>query len=287
MEPVWREFAIYYSRFAVAAVLVLGGAVAWALNSVSLQPVPPVQYNTYECASGRNPSAAVFRVLVYAESQAIKHADALCRDAVVQERYGGVHTMWRHRDLSEVRISFDQQFDLLFAKPELVERKDIELVDHYVPIAVYADNTSRFVSLSSLPELSSAYFHGRKLGLLDNPNSVSGHQVPRRALRNVGIDERRLDVRYYETHEDLYSALLSGELDVIATGRALPESQHGGQPFLALPIQGGLKAARWYLRPSLVDTPLHCRIAGLLKEISDNSDTIVARGLKVARDCAL
>jgi hypothetical protein len=285
MKPIWREFAAYYARFAAVALLVLGGAVAGALNSVSLRPVPPVQYNTYECATGGHSSAAVFRILVFAESQAVQHADALCRDQAVQERYGRVHVMWRHRDLSEVRISFDQEFDLLLAKPELVERNDIDLVDHYVPIAVYSDNTSRFVSLESLPELSADYFRGRTLGMLDNPKSVSGHQVPRQALRNAGIDERQLDVRYYETHEDLFYALLDHELDVIATGLALPDSHHGSQPLLVLPIQGGLKSPRWYLRPSLVDTVLYCHIVSVLQAISASSDHVAARGIKVARGC--
>jgi hypothetical protein len=282
MKPIWSELTAYYARYAAVAVVVLGAVVAGAINSVSLRHVPPVQYNTYECATGGHVSAAVFRVLAYAESQAVQHADALCRDPAVRGRYGRVHVIWRQRDLNEVRIFFDQEFDLLLAKPEWVELKDIDLVDHYIPIAMYGDNTSKFVALDYPPELSADYFHGRLLGMLDNAKSVSGHQVPRQALRNAGIGERQLDIRYYETHGDLLAALLEREVDVVATGLALPEPR---EVFFVLPIQGGLKAPRWYLRPSLVDSPLYCHIAAVLTAVSASSGSTSARGLRMVRDC--
>lgn len=290
MKPSWRQvttIAKYYTRYAAAAAAVLGVVVAGALNSVSLRAVPAVQYNTYECAAGETLDAPEFRVLAYVEAQAVKHADALCEHPTIRRSYSRVHVMWRHRDLNEVRIIFDQQFDLLLTKPEFVERTDIDLIARYVPIAVYGDNTSRFISLQSQPKLTATHLSSRTLGLLDNPNSVSGHQVPRQAIRNAGIDERLLDIRYYETHGDLYAALIAGELDVIATGLALPDHHESEQPHFILPIQEGLKSPRWYLRPPLVDTPLHCHVVSILEEISANSDVIFEQGIEIVRDCRL
>jgi hypothetical protein len=266
------------------AVVVVSGAIAYlSLTDGRLTSVPTVRYNTYLCSVPGEGVGGSLQILAYIESQAVRLVDALCRDPVVGALYSEVHATWRRDDINDSRILFDQQFDLLAAKPETIEREDLSIVDGYVPVARYGDNTSGFVSITSTPELTQAYFAERRLGLVDSPQSISGHVVPRQRLHNVGIDESGFEILYFHGHGELYRALLRGEVDVIGTGIQLPAA---GRQHYVLPIQDGLPGPRWYLHPRHLDTPLHCSVSSALRESAMAVPRTYESSVELLRLCA-
>lgn len=273
----------FYLIHALAAVVVSGAIAYLSVTDSRVTSVPTVRYNTYLCTVPGEGVGGSLQVLAYIETQAIRLVDALCRDPVVRALYSEVHATWRRHDINDSKILFDQQFDLLAAKPETIEREDVSIVDSYVPIARYGDNTSRFVSITSKPELTQAYFDKKRLGLVESPQSVSGHVVPRQRLHNTGIDESRFTVLYFHGHGDLYRALVQGEVDVIGSGLQLPAR---GPRHYVLPIQGGLPGPRWYLHPRHLDTPLHCSVSNALLESAMAVPRTYESSIELLRPCS-
>jgi hypothetical protein len=272
----------YYLIHALAVVAVSGAIAYLSLTDNRLTAAPTVRYNTYLCTVPGEGGGSL-RILAYMETQAVRLVDALCSDPVVRALYSEVHATWRRNNISDSQILFDQQFDLLAAKPEMIEREDVPIFDSYVPIARYADNTSRFVSIRSTPELTQAYFDEKRLGLVDSSQSISGHVVPRQRLHNAGIDESGFAILYFHGHAALYRALIQGEVDVIGSGIQLPA---GGPKHYVLPIQGGLPGPRWYLHPRHIDTPLHCRISSALRESAMAVPRTYENSIELLRPCS-
>jgi hypothetical protein len=271
-----------------AAAIAVMGVVAYLTSTDSrLAPAPTVLYNTYLCTVPHKKKGESLQILAYGPGQAMRLVNALCRDPAVQSRYREVHATWRREHIDESKVVFDQQFDLLAAKPESIEREDLSIVNSYVPIARYADNTSRFVSLRSKPELTQQYFDGKRLGLIESPQSVSGHLLPRQRLRNAGIDASRMTLLYFGDHIQLYRALIEGDVDVIGSGIELPADSADRPRHFVLPLQTGLAGPRWYLHPRLLDTQLHCAISDALYAGAMSTPFGYERSMKVLRPCSL
>lgn len=281
-----KNLSLYYGIF-VAVILVIVLAIYVSVNtSISIRPAPLIQYNTYECLAGSAENNPTFKMFVLSESQAVQYSNSLCNNSAIQQHYSKVQAIWQRRDIDILRVIFDQPFDLMIAKPELVERPEIDLYETYIPIAEYLDYTSRFISLESPPQLTEEYLREKKLGLLYNPTSISGHKVPRETIKNSGLNENDINIQYYNSHFDLYRALIDGEVNIIGTGLVLSSSQLGARTHYTLPIKGGLKSPRWYLHPSLSHTELHCQIFSILKTKSEESEIIFEQSLMPIETCS-
>lgn len=277
----------YYLSYAgaVAAVAVL---VVWgASTGNTIEPVAPVRANTWQCSVPGDSPGRSLQILTYSQEQARLIVDRLCRSEVVRADYEEIHATWHRREIDDDRLAFDQRFDLLLTRPGPIEKHSQRIVNAYVPIAVYGANTSRFISLLEQPVLSQQYLRSRTLGLLEAPDSLSGHVIPRRRMHNAGIDESDLTIRYYDDHLELYRALIDREVDVIATGIQLPIDDIPEQSHFALPIQSGVAGPKWFLHPRLVDTELHCLIERVLTELSTNASLAYEKSLRLLALCEL
>lgn len=275
----------YYLCY-VGALLVLSGLIAGLAGHGSrIKPVPPIRPNTYTCQVTGGVAGSSLQILTYSREQAIVLVDRLCQTDAVSLAYEEVFATWHRRKIDEYSLAFDQQFDLLATRPGPMELQASRIANAYVPLARYASNTSRFISLHDRPELSQKYFQSRRLGLIEAPDSLSGHIVPRLSLHNARIDESALAILYYDDHFDLYRALVDQEVDVIATGIQLPVDDHAAADHFTFPIQSGLAGPTWYLHPRLKDTSLHCLIARALTDLAKESTFAYERSLQVLREC--
>lgn len=280
-----KNLSLYYATYVAVALAILCALYLLANSSVHIRPAPLVQYNTYECIANPDIDGDVFNLLAYSEVQAISYSDSLCEDAGISQRYHKVTSIWQHRDLDNLRVIFDKPFDLMTAKPELIERPEINLVDSYVPIAEYDSYDSYLISLTSMPQLNAEYLQGKSLALLDSPSSMSGHNAPRQAIKNAGIDEKILTIKYYNTHFDSYRALVEGEVDIVATGMVLPEGLLQQRKHHIFPIQQGLRSPRWYLHPSLIGSQVHCSVLDMLESKSSRSVLMFEKNLIALEVC--
>lgn len=209
--------------------------------------------------------------------------EALCDAPEVAALYSGVEMRAVHRDALDLRDLYDMGYEVVLAKPELIE--DITSVsDSYKLIARYPDYGSQFVSLRGMPELNREWWRGKILGLLDDPHSISAYQVPRAALRQWDL-EAVPEIVYFPTHSQLYSALVKGEVDVIAIATT------DYQAYGTFPLPQGLVLADripgpgWYLHTDLLLTSIHCALLDALTVESRSSRRDYLNRIHIERPC--
>lgn len=211
---------------------------------------------------------------------------AWCESAQLARHYGSLEARSVHRDLLDLRELYESRYDLVLAKPELIDGGSLMGKEgiRYELIAKYADYGSQLVSLQGTPELNEAWITGKTLGLLDDPNSVSSYQIPKAALRNSGL-EGVPEIIFFRSYRQLYKALFEGSVDVIP---ALV-SDEGPASSLKLPpgliLEETIPAPGWYISVKLLGTPVHCDLLLGLRELAADARVDYFRNLRVVRDC--
>jgi hypothetical protein len=251
-RSAWAEFVLFALTIGVGIT-----ASGFLARTVVIHVPPAKNYNTYSCRTENTAAPATFKVLDLFRLNTRELADRLCVNPMIAARYGAVEVTWMLREQLDLRAIVDQTYELVLAKPELLKRVT-ETRTGYVPLASYQEYVSQLIAIDTKPELSSAYFVGKRLGMVDDPNSVSGYQVPKAALQQAQIDESSIVIRFYKSHAELHRALFTKQVDVIASYSAA----YFGDERLThqLDLRRGLTGLQWYLHPGLRDTAIHCEL---------------------------
>jgi hypothetical protein len=276
----------YYLVFAAAFGLVL--ALAWyvAGHGLQLKPLEVRDYGLRACVFEGAAAGQPLRILDAVYIEALPLMDTLCASAELAQRFAAVELRSVHRDHIDLRDLYDSTYQLVLAKPELLEggvREHQGRAD-YVQIARYPDYGSQFISLDGIPRLTRAWMSGKILGLLDDPNSVSAYKIPKAALRNSGLSDVP-NIRYFRSYRQMYRAFFAGEVDVIP---ALL-SDEGTASSLQLPeglvLEETLPGPAWYLERAAADGPARCAVQAALVTLAAGSPLDFFRQLSIVEPC--
>jgi phosphonate transport system substrate-binding protein len=282
LRGAWPNALVLGAVYALTLSAILAGLqVLTAINRAEVQTAP-VSYNMLTCKAADSRAARPLRVYVFNHRQAERVLDALCEDPALNIAFNGVEVVWQH-ERSEVFASLQGHFDVIVAAPDIVARAPLGTAV-LTPIAALSDYDAVWIGDAADRLLDAELLGQLRIGLLRSPVSMSGRVMPEIALRQSGIDVRALDIRMYRGHKDLRAALLSGEVDVIAT---YWNEKNDSEQFGAFPrrIVGGAQGRRWYVERSLLDSPLHCRIVEALESASQEQSDPYFRDLEVLRPC--
>jgi hypothetical protein len=253
----WAEYAL------LALTIGAGVLLAWMIAARGIEfRIPAAKYyNSYSCqtAHDNRQTGATFRVLDLFRLNTNELVDRLCASAEIGARYSRVEVIWTHRDQLDLREIVNQSHELVLAKPEVLTRLAETPATVYAPLASYQEYKSQLISLRFAPELSAEFFAGKRLGLLDDPNSLSGYQIPKAEMRRAHIDESTFAIVYFKSHADLHRALFADRVDVIASYSAA----YFGDDRAAtkrIDLQSGLSGMQWYLHPALFNSAIHCEL---------------------------
>lgn len=270
------------TTFAGLLALVVAVVSFSPLNSPVLNLQDPVEYNTYECTAN-GPENIIFSLYALNFNTAKLLADAFCADARVSRRVGRVKAQWRHKNITDLQVLQSQKYNLLVAHGSHIEREEVQGISGYQLIASYAPYTSYFIAAKGdKPELTTRYFAGKRLGLLDNPLSKSGHIIPLQALRKAGINIRLIDAKMqYKAHVSLKEALQANEVDIIGSYWGVDDiKRYGEHPIIELK---DIDPSKWYLLPT--DKNTVCAISEALSKLSASSDKAYFRNLTIEPLC--
>ncbi len=207
--------------------------------------------------------------------------EELCEGPDLGGFFGAVEIHTAHRDTLDLRELYDNAYDLVLAKPELIDRVT-QVGQSYTLVAQYPDYGSRLVSLHGIPELTRRWLQGKRLGMLDDPFSVSGYQIPKLALQRLDLGGVPA-ITYYPTYTQLYQALASGEVDLIASPTLFEDDDDTLPPGLMLAER--IAGPGWYLRSALLDSGSHCQLDRRLAAISRDSTLGYLHHLHIVRLC--
>lgn len=276
----------YYLLHAAIFMVVL--AVGWFVSSQSLRlhSLELEDYEVRECATAAASGGPVLDVLDAVYMGEVAVFEALCQAAELAHHFGAVAMRSVHRDRIDMRELYESRYELVLAKPELMgtvgqlHRSKLD----YQLVAQYPDYGSQLISLHGVPELSAVWLQGKKLGLLDDPNSVSSYQIPTAALRDAGLSDVPETI-YFRSYRQMIQALFSGRVDVIA----VLLSNEGPDSRLKLPrglvLEQTLPGPAWYVQRELMNTPIHCDLVAALQQLSRTAPLDYIKRLRVLEDC--
>lgn len=281
------SYASYYYLLYVGA-FVLVASLSWLLlrGSIQIQNLPLQDYAGYRCLSSAKDDGPTFRVLDAVYSGHTTLIDTLCKNETLAQSYGAVEVQRVHPDNIDLRSIYELRYGLILAKPELMNRTDILEGRGYRLVAGYPDYGSQLIALDGVPELTREYFDGKKLGLIDDPNSISAYQIPKAVLQSHQLDKKVLNIIYFKSHRQLYEALYAGQVDVIAFMLMHSEGANSIDLPEGLQLASGLSGPGWYIHPELYHTSVHCEVAAALSSDAADSKVAYLRQMKLAGGCS-
>jgi hypothetical protein len=276
----------YYLLYCAAFLLVL--VLGWftIVPGYELRQLEVRDYTVQRCDFLNNPGGPVLQILDAVYMEELGLIDSWCHAPEIAQYFGSLELRRVHRDRLDLRDFYESRYDLILAKQELMDgggqvRKD---GIGYELIADYADYGSQLVSLQGTPELSEAWLSGKRLGLLDDPNSVSAYQIPKAALRDSGL-ENLPEIVYFRSYRQMYKALFEGRVDVIAT----LFSEEGPDSALQLPpglvLEATIQGPAWYVDRELMQGPGYCELLAALEELARNARVDYFRDLRIVHPC--
>lgn len=209
------------------------------------------------------------QLIVFTQSKTVAQSLtlSLCADNVVAKQYGSVIGYWGYRTADSLEFVGKGIADLILAKNNIMDAFKAESTYNYQPVVGFSDYTAFFISSKEKPRITKQYFLDKKIGLLDYPTSRSGHILPKRKFKDLGIDITNLKITYASSHNELRELLANGKVDIIASFWKESDSERFSANYI-IPISGNVAGTRWYLKMQHDNTDLLCAIQTHLLSMS-------------------
>ena len=287
LQRTFSKATYYYLLYGVAFLVSLAACWFIVYFGHELRQLEVRDYSIHDCSFPGNLHGPVLRVLdaVYMEDLDLI-TSTWCQSPALAQHYGSLELRSVHRENFDLRDLYDAHYQLILAKPELIDSGGRARKDGigYEMLAQYPDYGSQLVSLRGTPELTAAWMKGKTLGFLDDPNSVSAYQIPKAALHRAGLADLPT-ITYFRSYRQLYKALFDGEVDAIP---ALL-SDEGPSSMLKLPaglvLEETIPGPAWYLHRDLLQEPDGCLLLAALQQLASHARYDYFRDLKIVRPC--
>lgn len=221
-------------------------------------------------------------VFLLNEYSSERFLDTFCHNNLLKKFYRRINTSWDKsgyfKNLSEL---YKAEPELLISSQQSIITSILKDKTKYTPIANYPDYKSSFISLHSKPNLSNMYFLDKIIGLVKHPSSLSGNRYPIKALYEAGVDLKKLDIRYYESHSELRNALMNKEVHVIGSYFNQELDSNRFPSAYSLELDYMIDGPTWYLKTSLLNTSVGCLINEYIKKMAKTNPSSYFKQLKI------
>ena len=212
--------------------------------------------------------------------------EMLCDSEVINRQFGNVEIRWSHTEQDIIQHVGKGIANLALVKENLMTAFATERTHGYEVVGYYQDYSAFLISLTEKPQLSKQYMWGKKLGLLDYPSSRSGHIIPKRMLKDLGLSDQNLQITYANSHTELRDLLASGKVDLISTFWQEEDKISFSENYIT-PIENNVSGSKWYLKMNTPNTDLACSIQNTLLSLSTKMESEYFTRLIVEDRCKL
>ena len=241
-----------------------------------------VESNT--CSTESTSNSDIFIVFVTEQNLANLLLEMLCDNKVINRQFGKVEIRWSHREQDIIQHVGKGIANLALVKENLMTAFSTERTHGYEVVGYYQDYSAFLISLSEKPKIDKQYMWGKKLGLLDYPSSRSGHIIPKRMLKDLGLSDQNLQIIYANSHNELRKLLSSGQVDVISSYWEEEDKLNFSKNYIT-PIQDHVSGSKWYLKMATQNTDLACGIQSTLLSLSLKRESDYYRRLIISDQC--
>ena len=236
------------------------------------------------CSTDSTSNSDIFIVFVTEQNMAKLLLEMLCDNKVINRQFGKVEIRWSHREQDIIQHVGKGIANLALVKENLMTAFATERTHGYEVVGYYQDYSAFLISLSEKPKVDKQYMWGKKLGLLDYPSSRSGHIIPKRILKDLGLSDQNLQIIYANSHDELRKLLSSGQVDVISSYWQEEDKLNFSENYIT-PIQDHVSGSKWYLKMATQNTDLACGIQSTLLSLSLKRESDYYRRLIISDQC--
>ncbi|MFT2091813.1 PhnD/SsuA/transferrin family substrate-binding protein [Paraglaciecola sp. 2405UD69-4] len=279
---------LHYNRTILISSIVIAVVIMWSIGTnfnqkkVSAIPNLIVEYET--CLTSSTTNHNTFIAFVINKHIATLLLDKLCKDKVINNQFGKIEVRWSNRDQDIIQYVGKGIAQLALVKENLMQAFAIEQTYGYKVIGTYQNYSAYFISLKEKPEISKQYLWGKTLGLLDYPSSRSGHIIPKKILKDLGLTEQSINITYATSHEELRSLLASGDVDIISSYWQQEDSERFSHNYITQ-IEEDVSGSKWYLKMDTDNTDLVCGAQRILLQLTQDMDSEYYNQIIVPEQC--
>lgn len=244
----------------------------------SAERVPRI--NALHCGSPHQGAMSLV-VIVGGQAQAQEAVDYLCPKLDILTETADIQFLWAFDDGAMLNAAKTLSHKVLFTKPHIANHMAVKKLSPMARVGHYPTYGSYFItSDGNTAQLSRAWFTGKRLGIIANQSSRSGHLIPLETLRTLGVDGKRIKLFKAESHGELRTLLSQGRVDVIASYWGKGDMALYANA-IATPVKEGIEGAGWYMTENLIGTPFHDLFTGYLRYSAGVSSNAYFKSLVV------
>lgn len=204
----------YYKVASVLVVLI----VCVALEAPRVKLTSPIALNQLACSDiavdrpeGRA-EQPVLTILIPAHVMARPLLSALCQEGVLTMAYSDVTVHWLPRAQLSPRMIYQQDFDVMWGRDYQLAGLSPDYSRYYDRLVALPDYEALWFAREAI---SAPFLATHRIGLLSDPFSRSGYQLPMQKLATLSVDVSAHIIRY-SSRQALIAALINRDVDVIA-----------------------------------------------------------------------
>ncbi|WP_120511600.1 hypothetical protein [Photobacterium salinisoli] len=219
IDPQWRGKGGYWGARS-AVVLAVCLLLVWTLSPAA--PVVTISaYNQVSCrdigaAQGQTSAAVPLRVFTPVHQLSLPILKALCAQPAIMSHYSDVSVFWQSRSEFVPAHIYSQFYDVMWGRDYVLNGMSPSYLDYYQPLLTLPGYDVYWYATAAGFQGNNPDFEHLNVGLLDDPFSLSGYQLPMNQLNSMQIAADDRQIRFYPSRDALEQALLSGEVDVVA-----------------------------------------------------------------------
>ncbi|GGW92184.1 hypothetical protein [Alteromonas halophila] len=244
------------------------GVISYWQNAVTVPAIKPQTGLRLQCPTTISTNSESYDVYVTDASIAEMAIEKFCNNPVVKRQFGNVNVVVGQNDYDTFRYINHGVVDLALVKSNVVEAFGADDIYGFKNIASHPDYSAYFIALREKPELTKEFLLGKRIGILDYPSSRSGHIVPKTVLKSLGLTENNVELNYYNSHQELRSALLAGDVDIISSYWGSNDDAILSRNY-ATALIDNVSGMQWFLKLQTRNTDLLCATQQVIQSISD------------------
>lgn len=250
-------------RALVVLVLLAGVVATVAVSWTRVEAIPLGPFFTYRCDTPADPpNTGTFKVLTTTNYYAQALADRLCDSPRLASRFAAVEISWQPRGHLTTRELAAQDFDLLWNRSRVLNGLLSNYEAYYEPLQKTPDYSIYWLSNQDKPELSQAYFAGKRIGLLEDSQSQSSFQVPMGQLSAAHIQLNDEQIHFFADRMSLYRAFAQGDIDLMSGLKWVGDREVSPEHRLA--IAENRPTGAWFASRRALDAGLRCEVVSAL-----------------------
>jgi hypothetical protein len=277
---------LFFVLSAVVVALLCGGISYGLLKPATIKSsawasapgiAPPYRLS---CPGPGREDAATHLLLVSTQGQAQYLLDTLCPQVATLGL--ALEAYWGLDDDHQRKLLKTGAPAIVFGRAHLVQSEAVNRLQAYQEIGRYPPYPSNLVARSPI-DVTRIGLAGKRIGLVANQSSLSGHLVPKAVFRAIGLQDADYTAVFADSHKALRVLLSKEDVDAIATyWGAKDRATH--PTWAASEMSADLRGPGWYIRPDITGSNLSCVLRRTLTALALDAKDPYYRQLEISAD---